>query len=105
MNVRQLQKINVGFGYHVGARTREVKNAIFLNSIKVAMYVPVINLIAIGIIASMAKGDLFKRSEGRLILARMVISVIAAPVLLPIDIIATVAIQVLLNRMNRRAVI
>lgn len=98
--------INAGFGFHVGAYKGDpTKQANFLNRIKVAMYIPVINLVAIGIMASIAKGNLFRTEEGKIFLMRCVVSVIAAPILLPIDLVATVAIHVILNRMKRRAVL
>lgn len=94
MNIRHLDEINWGFGYHPSS----MHESDSWNKLKVAMYVPVINLVAIGIIITMAKEALFTEPEGRWLLLRIVVSVVAAPILLPIDIIATVALRSLMKK-------
>lgn len=104
-----LRDFHGAFGYYfsgdktpLGERL-DTKVVISLNSIKVAMYIPVINFIVIGIMASIVQGDLLKNTTGRFLVTRMVISAIAAPILLPIDIIATVAIRLLLKKAEKAA--
>lgn len=104
MNVKQLSYIHIAFGYQKpGDETpSEVRldghHAMLINGLKLATCIPLINILAIGFIACKAKGRLFHYPAGKLVLSRLVISAIAAPILLPIDIIATVAIRLLLKK-------
>lgn len=107
MDIEFARKVQAVFGYNFvgdknpGAKAYGRMDVAILSTFKCAMYIPVINFVAIGIIAGFYKSELFKRAEGHLILARMAISFVAAPILLPIDIIATVALRVFIAHQEK----
>lgn len=106
--IKFAQKLQVVFGYNFvgdyipGEGTLDGRNVALVSVLKCATYIPVINFIAIGIISHFLKSELIKEPVGRAILARLMISAFAAPILLPIDIIATVALRVFITCERKR---